>query len=212
MRVIRSWFGLQWSLKHLFLLYCGTRTTRNCKVLWKSCFVMLAKVENVNFFCNSPPVVHFLKSNSPSKWILCIPVHQVLSQSFSLVWSTLSVTCLSAAQNSVRNASPGNVIKSSWCEWTGWLKVAQSDNYAWRNTFKPLSLFQMLVYWAVHSNEVKFNTSSFMGSLFWFGDTVSSKIYLSSVSLCDHLTMLNSILIFNMSACMAKWTSFFFFG
>lgn len=92
------------------------------------------------FLLRTPPIVqlYFLKSNSPSKWIVRIPVHQVLRQSFSLVWSSLSVTCLSLAQNSVRNASPGNVIKGSWCERTGWLKVAQTENYAWRNTFTPL--------------------------------------------------------------------------
>lgn len=92
------------------------------------------------FLLRTLPIVqlYFLKSNSPSEWIVRIPVHQVLRQSFSLVWSSLSVTCLSSAQNSVRNASPGNVIKGSWCERTGWLKVAQTENYAWRNTFTPL--------------------------------------------------------------------------
>lgn len=188
----------------------------NCKVLWKSCFVILGKSWKCQLFLqHTPPVVqllYFSKSNSPSKWILRIPVHQVLHQSFSLV-SALSVTCLSAAQNSVRNASPGNVIKNSWCERTGWLKVAQSDNYAWRNTFKPLSLFQMLVCWAIHCKVVKFNTLSFMGSWFWLGHTqfLPKCIFQVSHSILDHLTMLNSLFIFNTSVCVAKLTFFFFF-
>ncbi len=134
----------------------------NCKVLRKSCFVILGKSWKCQLFLqHSCPVVLFeiqftLKVNLMHSCASGAP-SELFSSSLQ---SALSVTCLSAAQNSVRNASPGNVIKNSRCERTGWLKVAQSDNYAWRNTFKPLSLFQMLVCWAIHCKVVKFNTLS----------------------------------------------------
>ncbi len=153
MWVIYSGIGLRCSLKHVwhFLLLPSMTKHDFRKTLQFPFYVLvrfcenhalsyLGKVENVNFFCNTlhQKVVQLLYFSKPnSQWILRIPVRQ----SFSLV-SALSVTCLSAAQNSVSNASPGNVIKNSWCERTGWLKVAQSDNYAWRNTFKRSAYFR----------------------------------------------------------------------
>lgn len=111
----------------------------------------------------------FPKSNSPSKWILRIPVHQVLHQSFSLVRSSLSVTCLSAAQNSVWNASLGNVIKDSWenklTQGSTNRELCMKEHI--HTALRDLSLFQMLVYWVVYRKEVKFHTLSFYDRLIW---------------------------------------------